>query len=248
MIKYLFTDKDLEKVKNVSSPEVAYSLGIIWSDGCVRYKPDQNRYVTSISIAESDGKEILPILQTWGPWKAYKVKKPLDKPNWKTTNHLNLNSKVLAEYLASLGFGSKSLISACKTLNTIPDDLKPYFFRGIIDGDGHIQSANSSCKLVVAGSYNQDWKYFIDLCDKLGVKFSIKKTIRHNKKSGKENKGSCFFIFGRENTKRVLDYCYKGSNLDKIGLSRKIERYVEVLSPEYWSTLNQEQRDVSRAL
>ncbi len=49
---------------------------------------------------------------------------------------IRINDKYIKEFLLENDFDKKSLLSPTKVLSKIPDELKHYFFRGLIDGDG----------------------------------------------------------------------------------------------------------------
>jgi hypothetical protein len=109
-------------------------------------------------------------------------------------------------------------------LSKIPNELKHYFFRGLIDGDGSFYFKDYTRQFALTSSYEQDWDYFERLCEYLGIKYKIKRVINFNKKTKKENKSSVLRILGKEIIK-LGEYIYKG---DDFGLSRKINKYKKI--------------------
>lgn len=242
--KLKFKQEDLDCAIKLCSPEFAYSLGFIWADGHVS-KSRRNGLI-SISIQRADANEILPILKTWANWKEYKISDEKRPKNWKSISTLYISSRVIADYLLSLDFGEKSIVSPQKVINTLQDSVKPYFFRGVIDGDGHIDCRNKTCILVISSTHGQDWTYFEDICKELEVNYKINRLSRHNKKSNKNNRSSSFAVTGKANVLKVLSYAYNNVDMDNIGLSRKIDKFYEVRDADFWSSITKEQRDVSR--
>jgi predicted HAD superfamily Cof-like phosphohydrolase len=232
---------NIEEFYNITKPEVAYFLGLIWADGHVQNK--KRKHITSISLIETDLNEVLPVFKTFGVWNQYKITKR--EKNWKQTYVAMLYSRRLSDFLCEHDYLTKSEVSACKILSKIPSHLKKYWFRGIIDGDGHIKSSNHTCTFTLASSYNQNWDFFKKICDELEIEY---KTIQREvpKKNGKIHRSSCVIVFNRENVGKLLKYTHGDYVNDKIGISRKALSALEVFDSHYWSVLNNEQSDVSR--
>ncbi len=146
------------------------------------------------------------------------------KRGWKTAKYLIGSNKEIYNFLIEHNYDKKSYISADKILSKIPDDLKHYFFRGLIDGDGSFYFKDYTRQFAITSSYDQDWTYFERLCENLGIKYNIKRIINFNKKTKKENKSSVLRILGKEIIK-LGEYIYNG---DDFGLSRKINKYKQI--------------------
>ena len=97
-------------------------------------------------------------------------------------------------------------------MNTIPDNLKHYWWRGYFDGDGSIRKDGK--RLEISSGIKQDWSFISKLPN---IKFSIQRNAYLNKKSGKINSCSKILAFG-ENAKLFTDYIYNG---EIFGLERK---------------------------
>ena len=207
---------------NCSNKKIAYLLGLLWADGNI-YK---NR--VSINSLAKDANQFIPIFMETGKWNVYYSKQVGRKPQ----KHIYTNNKILSSFLVSCGYGPNTFISACDILNKIPDKLKVFWFRGLIDGDGcwYINSKNNHSKqFTLSGGYNQDWKYFINLLNQLEIKHKVIKTIR-NAKNGKRHKSSYVRIYGLNNLIKLGDFIYTSYSQDKIGLKRKYNKYLDIKS------------------
>lgn len=191
----------------VKTKETAYVMGILWADGWIQNKND---YSVNIKLVEEDFIEILPIFYKLGEWKQYKY----FPKNRKPTIQLRLSGKSIVDIFSKLGYENKSHISANTVIDTIPTDLIPYWWRGYMDGDGHITSKHPY-RLEFASAWNQDWSFLPkDIPFKISItrgKHSYSKATLTSKKE--------IIRFGN----------MIWSNLDKIGLSRKYGKYRELL-------------------
>ena len=139
------------------------------------------------------------------------------------TNVITNNKRIL-NFLIEHDFDKKSYMSADKILSKIPDELKHYFFRGLIDGDGcfyYYKPENGSTlrQFALASSYEQDWSYFEKLCKEKNIKYNIKRTI------GKNSSSSVIRITNKDGILKLGEYIYKDLHEDNIGLIRKYEKY-----------------------
>jgi hypothetical protein len=206
------------KFENINDSYVAYILGFMWADGHVR---NDGRHFNVGGVKE-DIDEIENLFFKVGSWG--KSIQDRSKRGWKTAKYLIGSNKEIYNFLIEHNYDKKSYISADKILSKIPDDLKHYFFRGLIDGDGSFYFKDYTRQFAITSSYDQDWTYFERLCENLGIKYNIKRIINFNKKTKKENKSSVLRILGKEIIK-LGEYIYNG---DDFGLSRKINKYKQI--------------------
>lgn len=206
--------------KDISTPEQAYVLGFIYSDGYndERFiKFSQTEPQTDIiykirDILESNH----PIVESWNPNKTKKVLS------------LQINGVDMCKDLTKLGAPrNKSLILKFPTF--IKGNLMPHFIRGYFDGDGCVWEGKRQKKLVkdprcksgyrekvihntkftITGS-----KEFIEglqqyLIDTLG----FKKT-KLNFSKARETHAHCTMEYsGRGQLKKFYDYIYKDSTI-----------------------------------
>lgn len=198
---------NVDQFLNIQTPEVAYFLGFLWADGYMV------RQEIRLSIVSKDMYTIKPVLDKLGKWNYSERKSEGRKP----TCTAFTNNRKLFEFLEDNDFKIKSGASADKILSKIPNHLKHYFFRGLIDGDGHINK-NS---IVISSCLKQDWKYIFDISLELGIKCYCYKSIRDGSKSSKvEMNGINGLLFG--------DFIYQNIELDNIGLPRKFNNYLKL--------------------
>ena len=209
-----------EEFKNINKPYTAYILGFMWADG---YISKDGRHF-NVSGVEEDINEIEPLFDNIGSWCKHKDNR--EKYGWKNSKTLIGSNKEIYNFLIQNDYAKKSFLSAEKILDKIPDNLKHYFFRGLIDGDGcfYYNKKNYLRQFVLASTYEQDWIYFERLCENLNVKYVVKRLKRFNKKTNKENKSSCVRVLGKDILK-LGEYIYSG---DDLGLSRKKNKYKQI--------------------
>lgn len=154
-------------------------------------------------------------LNKFGKWNFYERVRGDNKP----TCTASTNSRRIYDFLVSKDFKKKSGASADKILEVIPDNLKHYFFRGLIDGDGHIRNKG----ITIGSCYQQDWGYVTRLTERLGIASYIYR-IRRDK-----SKSSSLEINGIH----ALNFCkyiYQGVEHDGIGLTRKYNSFLKLKS------------------
>jgi hypothetical protein len=204
----------------IDKPYVAYILGFIWADG---YLTKDGRHF-NVSGVEEDIDEIESLFDKLGNWCKHTDNR--EKYGWKNAKTLIGSNKEIYGFLLEHDYDKKSYVSADKILSKIPDDLKHYFFRGLVDGDGcfYYNKKGYLRQFALTSTYEQDWSYFENLCDELGVKFKIKRIKKFNKKTKKENKSSVVMILGKEILK-LGNYVYQG---EQLGLNRKQNKFNEI--------------------
>jgi hypothetical protein len=106
------------------TPEMAYVLGMIASDGCIST-------FNSFSIAQKE-KYILEKIS-----EALSYDTPIITINEKTKCHsLSVNSKKMVKDLMDIGITQRKSLTL--EFPNVPNEYMSHFIRGIFDGDGHI--------------------------------------------------------------------------------------------------------------
>lgn len=187
---------------DIDTPNKAYILGLLWSDGC-NYPP-QHR--VKLELQERD-KNILDKINL-----EICSNKPLafnnlnDKnPNWQNTYRLDITNKHISDRLVELGMvQNKSLtIQFPEWLDT---SLYAPFLRGVCDGDGHIEWGKT--KFITIASTSQFCQYVKDFCKQyLNIECSIYNTYN------KESNTKLLYICNKEQIKRFLDFIYQDADL-----------------------------------
>lgn len=193
---------------NVQTKEAAYILGYLWGDGWL----NKNKNAYTIWICTIDNF-LDPILEKTGQW----LKTFRQRENRQLSFNYVCASVTLYEYLVSMNYKSKDL-SACKILNTIPDNLKKYWFRGLSDADGCFYTHGYMKQYSIGSTYEQDWTYTENLFKKLNIKYTIKRAI-----TPKGHKNSIIRFCGKQSMLAFGNYIY--SDYDGLGLQRKYDKY-----------------------
>jgi hypothetical protein len=207
---------------NITTKEISYLLGLIWADGFLNPSKNGKNSNLGFTMVKEDIDIIKPMLESIGKWNYYERKQPVE--TWKPSINVVTNNKRILKFLIEHDFDKKSYISPDKILSKIPDILKHYFFRGLIDGDGcfyHYKPEKGPTlrQFALASSYEQDWSYFEELCKEKNIKYTIKRTI------GKKSSSSVIRITNKDGIIKLGDYIYKDFHEDKIGLVRKHKKY-----------------------
>lgn len=203
----------MDNFTNINKKEVAYFLGFFWSDGYI------SRDEITIQIKREDGLIIHSILNKFGEWRLVERLKKLNDKYFEQSN-IRINDKYIKNFLLENDFDKKSLISPSKILKLIPDELKKYFFRGLIDGDGCFCSKNRNY-FSITGNINQKWNDIEELFETLNIKYSLNRKERINGSS------SYIVISSKKDIIKLGDYLY-GDCFDSIGLKRKYDIYNEI--------------------
>lgn len=117
-----------ESYLNITDKNLVYLLGFIWADGNVCDNSCR------VNFVYEDFLFIKNIFTNVGKWY------------YKTIQHINRKEQInisvccidFCDFLKENDYLIKSYVSADKILSKIPDNLKHYFFRGVVDGDGFI--------------------------------------------------------------------------------------------------------------
>ena len=193
----------------INTPEKAYVLGLLWSDGCNK----TDRGTVTLKLQEED-RHILEDIK-----KLMHIDKPLYFYQKTNDNHHNMYSleitnKHISDMLDVLGMKSaKSLI--LKFPEWLDKTLYNSFLRGIVDGDGCIFKASGQYCVSIVGTKS--------LCEYIQI---FLKSIDINSKIYSYNDNGItvsLYISGKNNSSKFLDYIYKDAT---IYLNRKHDIYV----------------------
>ena len=200
---------------NCDTPESAYILGLLWADGTI-YKD-----TITIECLEADMCIFQSAFLKSGIWGSYIRKGRISGKNMQI---LKTSNKKLADFLRNNDYQEKSLKSPNKILSLIPKNIRPYFFRGWIDGDGcfYLNEKHYCKQFYISGSFEQDWYSFEELCFALDIKFKI---VRIKKKT----KYSALRITNKKDINLLGDYIFQFFSKDNIGLLRKYEKYCNII-------------------
>ncbi len=204
---------NVKTFSKVNTPESAYILGLLWADGYI-HPP----YSVVMECLSADMNELQQVFYKIGKWNKYERNRKNRQPQ--TT--FQITNKDLVSYLIQHDYSAKNSKSACSIINTVPEKLLCYWFRGVVDGDGcfYMSSNRITRQFCITSSYEQDWKYMENVFKKLGIRYKIKKRILS---SG--NKYSQIRVTSPFDIKSFGEWIYQNYEKDKIGLSRKYEKW-----------------------
>lgn len=205
---------------NIKTKEVAYFLGFFWADGYIRhYKVGNcNHWRIVLEIVEKDAVNISNILDRLGKWIIVKRNR---KDSWQTTWSFVTANEDLYNFLKEHGYEEKSTIEPTKILSKIPEEFKYYFWKGFIDGDGHISIKDYeyqiSLTFELSGKIDYEWSEIKKVFDKL----NITKYYIYKQTSKKDHKSSVLRINGKEIIKLKPIFV-------NFGLDRKTEQFSKI--------------------
>lgn len=198
---------------NLNNKYLCYILGLIWADGTVSIS-DRNR--VNVKMQSNDISDIEWIFDKLGKW---------NKDIYDTCIRVSKSDKTFKKFLIDNDYDKKSAVSPDKVLSIIPEDNVKYFIRGIFDGDGcfffkRYDKDSISRVAFISSSYEQDWTYMINLCNKIGCKYYVRQVVNRKKE---DHKSSCFKLSCGDII-RFGNYIYD----DNFGLTRKYEKFNEI--------------------
>jgi hypothetical protein len=203
---------NVEQFLDITTEEVAYFLGYFWADGYVLESRNEIRF----EILNDDLINIKSVLDKIGKWN-YSTRKRISVLGSAITSN-----KKLTQFLLENDYKVKSKESADKILSKIPNNLKYYFFRGLVDGDGNLYINKKKQTVTITSSYEQEWYFLEEICKKLNIKYYVYRKVEKN---GKKS----FFQINGTNAKKFCDYIYQNRIEDNIGLNRKYEKYLKLI-------------------
>lgn len=231
--KWINYEKPLNKYKfdftnfiDVTTKEVAYTLGFMWGDGYIkRCGISKENLVSVCHNLKSDIDEILYIFEKTGNWN----KRNRKRINRKEQTIVSTNNRPFCDYLISKDFNKKSYVSPEKIMDTIPDEYIHYFYLGLSDADGcfYINDKNYTYQFSITSTIGQDWSYMINLCNNLKIKYNIHCVEKENK-NGIINKYSQFRITNTNDIIIFGNFIYKDYSINNIGLYRKYLKFKEI--------------------
>lgn len=201
---------------DLTDPKMVYLMGLMWADGYLH--DTKNRF--ELYIDKNDFNDVYGIIKEIGDWSIHERNRKDRKPSIVVGCYTRSVCDLMREY----GFTEKSLKQPL-FLNRIPKELKHYFFRGLIDGDGCFYiSPDKKCRqFTLAGSFNQEWDYFTDFLNEFNIKYKVKQKTQKND----TQHYSVVFLSGKELVK-LGDITYENFKVDNIGFIRKYDKYIDI--------------------
>lgn len=200
---------------NIDTPEKAYILGLLYTDGNRNKRKDHYQIVLKLQEIDVDIlykiKEIMNYERPLRFWEESKR-----NPNSKDQYSLIIDNKQIATSLEKWGIVPNKTKTLCFP-NFLSDKLIPHFIRGCWDGDGTISHNLKEQKAGFIGTYDMCFgiKNYVE--NKLGVHFTLAKRT-----SDTMDNLCVISVHGGKQLKKFLDFIYKDST---IHFNRKYSYY-----------------------
>lgn len=226
-IKSIFVPKykpvNMEQFYNIENSNVVYWLGLMWADGHVKRNSIAH---VSLNLEVEDANRIFESIKDIADFAVYDVPK-INSPS-KPQKCFVLYDRNIHKFLAEMDYEVKSYVSPTKILERIPKKLHKKFWLGFMDGDGCI----SKCKapegfkfsLSFHGTHNQDWSSLQEFITDLGCNYNL---YQRNLDKCPDT-GSTIKICSKYESLHVCSLLYDTYEEDKIGNSRKYNRFLEL--------------------
>lgn len=193
--------------ETINTPNKAYLLGFITADGAVTGK-HQEPTCCSIEVKDTDKDVILFAKQEINPESTITICDYKQKHNVR----VSFNSKKLCSDLKKYGIiQNKSLVLEEVPIKLIPKEMLPFYFRGLIDGDGCVHKNGSVS--IYSGSKNFITSVQNVLISEVGL---TRLSIYH---------GTSYFITwsSKKDREKLFNYLYSNLN-DTFYYIRKYSR------------------------
>lgn len=207
-----------------------YLLGYLWSDGHIE------RYRSVLEIIEEDALCIIDDIKKISFLKICTMKRQRKGRKPQMSIYF-CDSKFHDSYMSRY-FINKSISAPISLLDDIPEDLRRYFYLGLVDGDGCFYFKNKTRQFVVSSSYDQDWTHVENLFKYLNIKqYEIRRTVNKN-----ESKNSIIRVKKYNEIESIYNYLYP--NGYEIGLKRKFDKCKEIIDNKPKNSSNKSKIDI----
>lgn len=194
-----------------TTPETAYLLGLIWADGDVA-RPNTGRYYIRVEMVARDLEEVVPVFDASGKWSQVRRTRT-------GRDHEVLRLETANKELWTLVEPHKR--DPLPLLSAMDAELRPYWFRGMFDGDGcyYAPAGKNVRQMAVVGHEDQDWTFLTAQLDALEVSYRNRRRD-HVAKDGTISRSSSVRWTNPAGCKAWHDYTH-ASWMKTFGLSRK---------------------------
>jgi hypothetical protein len=197
--------------------EHCYMLGFFWADCFFGQCKIKNMFEFSFEIKSVDFSEVWSILQSLG-FDKFCQRKRKNSPN--QLSRVRLARRIDMDFFEKWNFHKKN--DGCPLYFELSDDMKPFFIKGFLDGDGSISlDKNNLFRVTFYGNKMQSWDFLEHFCRNRKISFAIYRKDRkpyhdsHTKIHG-------YSVFEFTNMQNRVDFC---KHLPLIGLKRKLNEF-----------------------
>jgi hypothetical protein len=191
-----------------NTPIICYILGLLWADGSIRGTKDNTIRIT---LKKNDALDVKKLFLISGNWN---IREQQYKCHKNPVILFSCCDKIFYNFLYNTGYYNKSVESASKILDKIPEELRHYWWRGYYDGDGTFSKTIGQYQISITSTIEQDWNFLKYLPSNIIYKTKKYSTIKNKKVQSY----SRVYIINKINTYNFFEYIYTGK---KFGLERK---------------------------
>jgi hypothetical protein len=205
------------EIIRMDSKEACYVLGLLWADGYL-LNNKWGKYRIVVEMMEEDLSTVVDFFDKFGRWnRSYR-----QRAGRKPTLSLTTSNKELFSFLEVHGYTNKRTGST-DILKFIKDDLKPYWLRGLFDGDGccYVNKSLGLYQVSIAGSYEQDWSFLQQPLQTIN-NLNVVRRVQSAKSSS-----STVRFQGKRNIRLFREFLYPNEIFD-FGLRRKFDKLMSV--------------------
>jgi hypothetical protein len=205
---------------DLSQAETCYLLGFFWADCFFGFSKQKNCYEFSFEIKSEDFEKIWLLLQGIGFQKFYTRKR---KNSFKSQSNIRLAKKADMIFFEKFGFHQKNL--GCPLYFCLSQEMKPFFIKGFLDGDGSISlDKNGLFRVGFNGSKNQSWDFMEDFLKIHEIEFYLYRKDRTSKHESHKQKIHGYSVLEPASIQSKIKLCHILETAN-IGLTRKIDIY-----------------------
>lgn len=225
----------------IDTEEKAYWIGFLWCDGYVgkRIRSDKSNpeYNIKLSLQEQDETHLLKFKNALS--STHLIHTYNTKGYGGGDSYTNVEKRVFitSYYMGKLLQDKYGLIpyrACCKKLaDSIPDNLKKHFIRGVLDADGsvnHYYTTDRKYKVYKVNVSFTTYNTLLDYIESYFYKQGLSSTNNYKRfKRNEHRDGECRGITytGTIQATGILKHLYGDAN---VFLDRKYERYQEIIN------------------
>ena len=162
--------------EHIDTPEKAYWLGVMYSDGYISKRPYTNKFGLSVASKDEEWLKKFITFLGYGTISQYQTTESSYRPGLPYSRVLIGNNKIVSDLEKWGVVERKTKVISCMPNISFKDD----FVRGYIDGDGSLRKAYPCFQ--ISGNY----AFLQDMADYLGVPYHIDPdksifTLRYNR-------------------------------------------------------------------
>lgn len=204
---------------DLSQDYICYLLGFFWADCYFGWSKPKNCYEFSFEIKNEDFVHIWDLLINMG-FKKYHTR--TRKNSLKAQSSIRLARQKDMEFFEQWQFNKKNL--GCPLYFELTDEMRPFFIKGFLDGDGSISlDKNNLFRVSFNGNKEQNWDFLEHFCNFLNIPYAIYRKDRKAAHSS-HTKDHGYSVFEFTKMQDRIDFC-KSIESISIGIARKLNIY-----------------------